>query len=258
MRNNGASSAQQSAQKQSGKPETISVPGKGPHIPSPLPQTPTPSKTNGAVNGTTSAANAPQNKSAEDSQRQQSSLLGATLGYSLDTVSKVTGVAVPSAVSDMGYMAVGLVDGTAAVAAGALEQAASLAPLPKSCKYELASIIMIVCTQPSATKRFLGIPANVYVLTLKYASSCMSTVSVTGSKATQPAPTPTSTISPSEPQSSALTPQSQLQLQAQAQAQLAEEARQKWAPVLDRELTHTVYDAEGELLHLTVLVSGLC
>lgn len=133
---NGASTEQQSAQKQSGKPEPLSVAGKGgPHTPSPLQQTPTPSATSGATTAAANAttASASQNKSAEDSQQhRQSSLLGATLGYSLDTVSRVTGVAVPSVVSDMGYRAVGMVDGTAAVAAGALEQASEAA---KSCKY---------------------------------------------------------------------------------------------------------------------------
>lgn len=81
-------------------------------------------------------------------------------------------------------------------------------------------------------------------------------MNVTGSRTAQPAPTPISSISPSEPRSASLTPQTQLQLQTQMQAQLAEEARQKWAPVLDRELQHPVYDAEDELLHLTVLVSS--
>lgn len=63
-------------------------------------------------------------------------------------------------------------------------------------------------------------------------------------------------MSPTTPSVSPLSAsQSQAQSQAQLRAQQAEEARARWAPLLDRELQRPVYEPEQEHLYLTVLVS---
>lgn len=93
---------------------------------SPLPQ-PEDARKAGNGSGMGNGSGAGAKGGAEVQQKKQSSLLGATLGYSLDTVTKVTGVPVPSVLSDVGFKAVGLVDGTASAAVSAVEQVASVA-----------------------------------------------------------------------------------------------------------------------------------